>query len=77
MRESTLSRIGNFEEKIDLSHIYLAVNYLDLIDKKYFQLFSGMRLDLDYVIGCLTPVQMVDRPSGGPVLPRDVLWTSL
>ena len=25
MRESTLSWIGNFEEKIDLSHIYLAV----------------------------------------------------
>ena len=25
MRESTLSWIGNFEEKMDLSHIYLAV----------------------------------------------------
>ena len=25
MRESTFSWIGNFEEKIDLSHIYLAV----------------------------------------------------
>ena len=52
-------------------------NIRTLIEKKYFQLFSGMRLDLDYVIECLTPVQMVDRPSGGPVLPRDVSWTSL
>ena len=26
MCESTLSWIGNFEEKIDLSHIYLAVH---------------------------------------------------
>ena len=26
MRESTLLWIGNFEEKIDLSHIYLAVH---------------------------------------------------
>ena len=25
MRESTLSWIGNFEEKMDLSHIYLVV----------------------------------------------------
>ena len=28
MRESTLSLIGNFEEKIDLSHIYLAVQVI-------------------------------------------------
>ena len=28
MRESTLSWIGNFEEKMDLSHIYLAVHKL-------------------------------------------------
>ena len=27
MRELTLSWIGNFEEKMDLSHIHLAVNY--------------------------------------------------
>ena len=31
MRESTLSWIGNFEEKIDLSHIYLAAHYQNYI----------------------------------------------
>ena len=28
-RESPMSRIGNFEEKIDLSHIYLAVQQVE------------------------------------------------
>ena len=34
MHEPTLSWIGNFEEKMDLSHIYLAVtkNYLPCIE---------------------------------------------
>ena len=34
MRKSTLSWIGNFEEKIDLSHIYLAVQTAFSFDKK-------------------------------------------
>ena len=45
MRESTLSCIGNFEENIDLSHIYLAVPFLEfwqdiLIYLSFFQVKS-------------------------------------
>ena len=44
MRESTLSWIGNFEEKMDLSHIYLAVSEkifpLEQILKEIHSFFS-------------------------------------
>ena len=43
MRESTLSWIGNFEEKMDLSHIYLAV--LNIFIKETFW-HTSFRQDL-------------------------------
>ena len=36
-----------------------------------------MKPDPDYVTEYSIPVQMEDRPNGGPVLPKDVSWTSL